>query len=134
MDTFNTERIHLKLEGMGGWAFGRYFAGYVLGGIDMALWDIIGKACGQPLYKLLGGKVREESECFKYIPHDQPQVMAQEAKDAIRQGYGTLYCKYTDIDHLTAIEAIRGLARTCLVDFRDAFAWFAVHQRDEISV
>jgi L-alanine-DL-glutamate epimerase-like enolase superfamily enzyme len=109
-DPFNTERIHQKIEGLGGWAFGRYFAGYVLGGIDMALWDIIGKACGQPLYKVLGGKVREKSECFKYIPHDQPQVMAQEAKDAIRQGYGTLYCKYTDIDHLKkAIEAIRGV-------------------------
>ncbi|NIO03169.1 MAG: hypothetical protein GTN74_00750 [Proteobacteria bacterium] len=108
-DPFNTERIGKKIEGLGGWVFGRHFAGYALGGIDMALWDIIGKACGQPLYKLLGGLIRDRSECFKFIPHDKPEVMASDAKDAIHQGYGAIYCKYTDIDHLRkAIEAIRG--------------------------
>lgn len=31
----------------------------VTGGLSMALWDIIGKACDQPVYKLIGGKYRE---------------------------------------------------------------------------
>jgi len=75
----------------------------------MALWDIIGKACNQPVYKLLGGRIRDKSECFKYIHHDEPEVMAAEAKEAVRQGYNTIYCKYTGIEHLKeAIEAIRG--------------------------
>lgn len=108
-DPFNTERIGKKIEGLGGWVFGRHFAGYALGGIDMALWDIIGKACGQPLYKLLGGKIRDRAACFKYIHHDTPEVMAADAKEAVAQGYNTIYCKYTDIEHLRrAIEAIRG--------------------------
>ena len=107
-DPFNTERIAKKLEGMGGWFFGRHFAGYALGGIDMALWDIIGKASGHPLYKLLGGLIREKSECFKYISHDDPEAMAEDARKAVLEGYKTIYCKYTDIDHLRrAIEAIR---------------------------
>ncbi|NIQ40224.1 MAG: mandelate racemase [Proteobacteria bacterium] len=106
---FNTERIGKKFEGFGGWVFGRHFAGYALGGIDMALWDIIGKACNQPLHNLLGGKIRDKSECFKYIQHDDPEVMAADAKEAVRQGYRTIYCKYTDIAHLRkAIDAIRG--------------------------
>ena len=33
-----------------------------MAGIDTALWDIVGKACGQPLYKLLGGAVRPDAE------------------------------------------------------------------------
>ena len=108
-DAFDTERIGKKIEGLGGWTFGRHFAGYALGGIDIALWDIIGKACNQPLYKLLGGKIRDKSECFKYIHHDEPDVMATEAKEAVRQGYNTIYCKYTGIEHLReAVEAIRG--------------------------
>jgi L-alanine-DL-glutamate epimerase-like enolase superfamily enzyme len=108
-DAFDTERIGKRIEGLGGWTFGRHFAGYALGGIDMALWDIIGKACNQPVYKLLGGKIRDKSECFKYIHHDEPEVMAAEAKEAVRQGYNTIYCKYTGIEHLKeAVEAIRG--------------------------
>ncbi|MBW2059605.1 MAG: mandelate racemase/muconate lactonizing enzyme family protein [Deltaproteobacteria bacterium] len=107
-DPFDTERIGRKLEGLGGWAFARHFAGYFLGGIDMALWDIIGKACGQPLYKLLGGKVRDRAACFKFIHHDEPRVMAADAEEAVAQGYGTIYCKYTTVDHLKeAIAAMR---------------------------
>lgn len=107
-DPFNTERILKKMEGMGGWSFARHFVGYALGGIDMALWDIIGKACNQPLYKLLGGVMREKSECFGYIAHDTAEIMATEAERAVQEGYGTIYCKYTDIEHLReAIAAIR---------------------------
>jgi L-alanine-DL-glutamate epimerase-like enolase superfamily enzyme len=108
-DPFDTERIGKRIEGFGGWTFGRSFAGYALGGIDMALWDIIGKACKQPVYKLLGGKIRDRAESFKYIHHDEPTVMAAKAQDGVRDGFRTLYCKYTGIEHLRqAIEAIRG--------------------------
>ena len=35
-----------------------------MAGIDIALWDVIGKASGQPLYKLLGGRFRPEAEVY----------------------------------------------------------------------
>jgi L-alanine-DL-glutamate epimerase-like enolase superfamily enzyme len=109
-DPFDTEPIGKRIEGLGAWnPFGRYFAGYALGGIDMALWDIAGKACNQPVYKLLGGKIRDKAEGFKFIRHDKPEIMAAEAQAAVTQGYRTIYCKYTDIEHLeNAIQAIRG--------------------------
>jgi L-alanine-DL-glutamate epimerase-like enolase superfamily enzyme len=108
-DPFDTEPIGKRIEGLGAWnPFGRHFAGYALGGIDMALWDIAGKACNQPLYKLLGGKIRSKAEGFKFIPHGEPETMAAEAQAAVAQGYRTIYCKYTDIEHLeNAIKAMR---------------------------
>lgn len=107
-DPFDTERIGKRIEGLGGWTFGRHFGGYALGGIDMALWDIAGKACNQPVYKLLGGKIRHKAEGFKFIPHDEPDVMAADALEAVGLGYQTIYCKYTTIEHLEkALLAIR---------------------------
>ncbi len=39
----------------------------VLSGIEMACWDIIGKALGQPVYNLLGGQVHEKLRSYTYI-------------------------------------------------------------------
>jgi galactonate dehydratase len=35
-----------------------------ISGIEIALWDIIGKACGQPVYRLLGGRVHQHLPTF----------------------------------------------------------------------
>jgi glucarate dehydratase len=137
-DPFNTERILKKIEGRGGWSFARHFVGYALGGIDMALWDIIGKACGQPLYKLLGGLMREKCEGFGYIPHDEPDVMAADAVKTVQAGFRTIYCKYTDIEHLRdAIAAIRaaiGEEPKLWVDFNQTLSpGFAVQFLSEME-
>ena len=39
----------------------------VLSALEMACWDIIGKAAGQPVYKLLGGQVHERLRSYTYI-------------------------------------------------------------------
>ena len=38
--------------------------GSAVSAIEMALWDIAGKAAGLPVYKLLGGKVRDKVQCY----------------------------------------------------------------------
>jgi galactonate dehydratase len=39
----------------------------VLSGIEMACWDIIGKACGKPIYELLGGRVHDRLRSYSYL-------------------------------------------------------------------
>jgi 2-dehydro-3-deoxyphosphogalactonate aldolase len=51
----------------------------VLSGIEIALWDIIGKATGRPVYDLLGGRVHERLRSYTYIYPD----LAKGQTDAI---------------------------------------------------
>ena len=44
----------------------------VLSGIEMALWDIVGKAVMKPVYALIGGKVHERLRSYTYLYPDEP--------------------------------------------------------------
>lgn len=62
-------------------------------GIEMALWDLLGKAMGQPVFRLLGGPVRERAPFVAYAytvaleeghaPADVPAIMAGIARDSV---------------------------------------------------
>ena len=71
----------------------------VLSALEMACWDIIGKAANQPVYKLLGGQVHERLRAYTYIypkPGDQsdvyhdPDLAAVRAADYLAQGFTAL--------------------------------------------
>lgn len=59
-DPTNVERVMLKIRRMG--AFKPW--GSAVSAIEVALWDIAGKAAGLPIYKLLGGKVRDQIRVY----------------------------------------------------------------------
>ncbi len=71
----------------------------VLSALEMACWDIIGKAANQPVYKLLGGQVHERLRAYTYIyprPGDQsdvyhdPDLAAERAVEYLAQGFTAL--------------------------------------------
>jgi L-alanine-DL-glutamate epimerase-like enolase superfamily enzyme len=64
-----------------------------IAGIDIALWDIIGKATGQPIWRLLGGRFRERVPVyFSYGWHGKggPAEVAAALAARVEQGYRTL--------------------------------------------
>lgn len=60
--------------------------------VDIACWDIKGKALGQPVYNLLGGRTRERVPAYasRLYALDDLDQLAVEAKDYVRQGFRTL--------------------------------------------
>ncbi|WP_072382124.1 mandelate racemase/muconate lactonizing enzyme family protein [Novosphingobium sp. NDB2Meth1] len=71
----------------------------VLSALEMACWDIVGKAAGQPVYKLLGGQVHERLRAYTYIyprPGDQtdvyhdPDLAAERSAEYLAMGFTAL--------------------------------------------
>ena len=64
--------------------------------LDIALWDIIGKATGQPVYNLLGGRTRESIRAYasqSYAREDLDQL-AEESRSYVEQGFGALKMRF----------------------------------------
>src|SRR3974390_1906360 len=60
---------------------------YVKSGIDMACWDILGKATGQPVCTLLGGRYGEDFGLYRAISQDAPEAMARRVAGYRAEGY-----------------------------------------------
>lgn len=91
-----------------------------MSGIDMALWDIKGKAYGQPVHALLGGKVRNRVRSYRWIGGDRPTNLIADAKALIEAGYDA--CKLNVTEELQYIDSYRkvdGILRQ-LTDLRAA--------------
>ncbi|NQW18034.1 MAG: galactonate dehydratase [Chloroflexi bacterium] len=61
-----------------------------LGAIDVALWDIAGKAAGLPVYRLLGGPTRDRVRVYVHLNGDTPEEMVDDAMRRVDEGYTAL--------------------------------------------
>lgn len=90
MDPTDIDEIWDKAYVRGGHKeFGTRGIGVVaLSGIDVALWDILGKARGVPLYKLLGGKFRDKVPVYATALYpEEPSKVAARARACADQGF-----------------------------------------------
>src|SRR6516165_4238484 len=83
---------------------------YVKSPIDMACWDILGKAAGQPVCTLLGGRYGEDFVLYRAISQESPEAMADRVAGYRAEGYRRFQLKVggdpkEDIDRIRAAAA-----------------------------
>jgi L-alanine-DL-glutamate epimerase-like enolase superfamily enzyme len=84
---------------------------YVKAPIDIACWDILGKATGLPVYKLLGGAAQDKVALYRAISQEAPEVMAKKIAGYKSEGYTKFQLKVggdADMDILR-IRETRGI-------------------------
>jgi L-alanine-DL-glutamate epimerase-like enolase superfamily enzyme len=82
---------------------------YVKSGIDMACWDILGQATGQPVCTLLGGRYGEDFGLYRAISQESPEAMARRVAGYRAEGYRRFQLKVGG-DPAVDIERIRAVA------------------------
>ncbi len=80
--------------------------GYAKAAVDAACWDLLGQACEQPLWMLLGGKHVDGAPMYRPAPQKEPEAMAQEMEILRADGYRQFQIK-VGADWKTDIERIR---------------------------
>jgi L-alanine-DL-glutamate epimerase-like enolase superfamily enzyme len=90
---FDIERLVIGARHLGSFNHTPWSANFVLAGLEMALWDILGKAAGWPVYRLLGGAVRDEVDYFGFVQGDTTDELAEDARDLAAAGYSVIYLK-----------------------------------------
>jgi cis-L-3-hydroxyproline dehydratase len=82
---------------------------YVKSALDMACWDILGKATGQPVCVLLGGRYGDDFVLYRAISQVAPEAMARRVAEYRAQGYRRFQLKVGG-DPLVDVERIRAVS------------------------
>lgn len=102
-------------------------ANFAFAGIDHALWDLCGKECEQPLYRLFGGARREMVDYFYYLSRGTPDEIRSQAEQGVQRGYTCFYLKVgldsgAEERMLTALREVIGPDRKIRIDANQAWA------------
>ena len=124
-DPFATEYLWQKMYEENIYVGRRGLAIHAMAGIDLALWDIKGKALGMPVWKLLGGGFHQKMRCYaSSLFGDTPaktKELAQRVRDqgfnALKLGWGPMgQCERTDIALVAEARAGTGDSADLMID------------------
>lgn len=81
------ERVSEKLHQNTFWTGRGGSVTHAISGIDIALWDLLGKACGQPVGRLLGGRYRDRVKPYASLLMREPGPLSQDLLALKEQGF-----------------------------------------------
>ena len=124
---WDTDAIARDVYKIGLWDYRINTGNFAFAGIDMALWDLCGKDCGMPLYKLLGGALRQAVDYFYYLAVGSPEDVAAQCRDGVERGYRCYYIKVgvnweAEEAMLAAIRETIGPAGKIRIDANEAWS------------
>lgn len=121
LDPFDVERVHEKMAFIKGNLAAK-------GGIDVALWDIMGKACGKPCHKLLGG-YRDSIEPSRILWLTSDEAMLGQARELNGRGYKAFKVKGgvdadADIRRVHALRQVVTRDTKLYIDGNQSYTYF----------
>ena len=98
--------------------FGRYgITIFALSGLDIARWDIAGKAAGLPLHRLLGGAGRDKLPAYaSLLKYRDPEKVAARTRQAVEEGYRHIKLHETEEPEVKAARLAAGNDVAIMVD------------------
>ncbi len=81
------ERVTEKLRQSTFWQGRGGSVEHAISGLDIALWDIMGKACNQPVSRLLGGNYRSRIKPYGSMLFDEPEPLKRSLEAAVKRGF-----------------------------------------------
>src|SRR5262249_45984625 len=119
-DPRDIEQAWRVMHKQGFWRMG-VIGATAISGIEVALWDILGKDLGVPVWRLLGGKTRERVPVYTHLGLGdmravyetmQPEALAERALAVVAKGYRALKVVFIPYTHYTApLRAVDHVAR-----------------------
>ena len=108
-DPWNRDAMRRDAFTYGLWQFRSGTGNFAWAGIDMALWDICGRACNEPLWRLLGGLQEKEATYFYYLSRGDREALEAQVSDGLAAGFEVFYLKVglDDADDADAVSAVR---------------------------
>jgi len=72
-----------------------------ISGVEIALWDILGKSCGLPVYQLLGGAYWDNIRAYASLPpYAHPEEVADDAASFVKEGYHLIKLHQRDLESI----------------------------------
>jgi L-alanine-DL-glutamate epimerase-like enolase superfamily enzyme len=98
--------------------WGRYgVTMFAIGGVDIALWDLAGKAAGKPLHQLLGGACRDRIPAYaSLIKYGEPEIVAERTAHAVGEGYRHVKLHETAVREVKAAREAAGPEIGIMID------------------
>ncbi|HIG13978.1 MAG TPA: muconate cycloisomerase [Gammaproteobacteria bacterium] len=102
------DAYHALFQAFGTCSSPRY-AGQVFAGLEMALWDVMGKAADRPVHELLGGAIQQEIAYFGFPQGETAEQIALHAGQLAKDGCDVIYVKVGrgDLLDLAIVEQTR---------------------------